>query len=78
MFVLPLLSFSLTAKTAQFLFWVELFTVIQPVGKNPDPWGSKRYGVAVNRKGTGAAGEKTQQYTKILYSGVHPGVSFTF
>lgn len=33
---------------------------------------------AVNRKGIGAAGGKTQQYIKILQGKVHPGVSFKF
>lgn len=46
--------------------------------KNSDPWGSKGHIAAVNRKGTGAAGEKTQQYVKILCSKLDPGVSFKF
>lgn len=45
------------------------------VWKDSDPVGSKRHVAAVNRKGIGEAGAKIQQYIKIPYSKVHPGVS---
>lgn len=78
MFVLPRWAVHWKQKPLRLLFRVELLAVILPVRKNPDPWGSERHVAAVNRKGIGEASEKTQQYIKILYSKVHPGVSLKF
>ena len=70
MFVFPLLSFSLKAKSLKILLRVELLTVILPVRKNSNPQGSRSHVAQVHGKGIGVASEDSAIYKNPLIAKV--------